>query len=41
MEEKCLFSSDSVPVVIPRHLVQDIDTEEDWEMAEKLYYSLK
>lgn len=35
--EKRLFTSDSVPVILPRHCVQDIDTPEDWEMAEKLY----
>jgi len=36
-EEKRLFSSDAVPVVLPRHLVQDIDSIEDWEVAERLY----
>lgn len=35
--EKRLFSSNSVPVFLPRHLVQDIDTPEDWEVAERLY----
>ena len=25
------------PLVIPRHQVQDIDTPEDWEVAEKMY----
>jgi pseudaminic acid cytidylyltransferase len=35
--EKRLFSSDSLPVVIPRSLVQDIDTPEDWEVAEQIY----
>ncbi len=24
----------AIPVVLPRHLVQDIDTEEDWKRAE-------
>jgi N-acylneuraminate cytidylyltransferase len=32
-----LFSSDSVPVIIPRQFVQDIDTLEDWEMAERMF----
>lgn len=32
-----LFSEDSVPVFIPRHLVQDIDTEEDWARAELMF----
>jgi len=36
-EEKRLFSCDSVPVVLPRYLVQDIDTLEDWDVAERLY----
>jgi pseudaminic acid cytidylyltransferase len=31
------FGKDSIPIVIPRYLVQDIDTLEDWERAEKLY----
>jgi pseudaminic acid cytidylyltransferase len=30
---------DAIPIIIPRHLVQDIDTEEDWDMAERLYRS--
>ena len=39
--EKKLFSSDSVPVILPRYLVQDIDTPEDWETAEKMYSVLR
>jgi len=31
------FGKDSIPVVLPRHLVQDIDTIEDWQRAEVLY----
>lgn len=31
------FSRASVPVLVPRALVQDIDTEEDWQRAEMLY----
>lgn len=31
------FGKDSIPVILPRHLVQDIDTEEDWQRAEVLY----
>ena len=37
LKEKKLFSTDSIPVIIPRFLVQDIDTMQDWEFAEKLY----
>jgi pseudaminic acid cytidylyltransferase len=36
-----LYSEQSVPVILPRHLVQDIDTEEDWLRAEFLYAALK
>ncbi len=31
---KPIFSSNSTPFLLPRHLVQDIDTQEDWERAE-------
>lgn len=31
------FGKDSIPVIIPRDLVQDIDTLEDWQRAETLY----
>lgn len=31
---KPIFSIDSVPIVLPRHRVQDIDTPEDWQRAE-------
>lgn len=40
LEARRLFSRDAVPVVIPRHLVQDIDTPEDWETAERMYRAL-
>jgi len=32
-----IFSQHSLPVVLPRHLVQDIDTPEDWLRAELMY----
>jgi len=35
-----MFSECSVPVVLPRHLVQDIDTLEDWTRAEYLHAAL-
>jgi N-acylneuraminate cytidylyltransferase len=31
------FGKDSIPIILPRYLVQDIDTLEDWQMVEKLY----
>ena len=36
-----LYSSASLPVILPRHLVQDIDTLQDWKRAEYLYAALK
>jgi len=35
------FGSESIPIVLPRYLVQDIDTPEDWEIAEILYEVLE
>jgi pseudaminic acid cytidylyltransferase len=32
-----IFSDNSLPVILPRHLVQDIDTPEDWLRAELMY----
>lgn len=32
-----MFAEHSIPIVLPRHLVQDIDTEEDWIRAELMY----
>lgn len=40
-KEGRLFTVNSVPVILPRHLVQDIDTPEDWERAELMYTVLK
>ncbi len=41
LEEKTFFSSKAIPIMLPRQLVQDIDTPEDWEFAEHLYNALK
>lgn len=41
MRGDLLFSPASLPVMLPRHLVQDIDTLEDWKRAEYLYAALK
>lgn len=35
-----LFSQRSIPVVLPRHRVQDIDTPEDWRRAELMLHVL-
>jgi N-acylneuraminate cytidylyltransferase len=36
-----IFGKDSIPIVLPRYLVQDIDTAEDWIRAEYMYESIK
>jgi pseudaminic acid cytidylyltransferase len=40
-ERKVIFSKDSTPYILPRYRVQDIDTLEDWSMAELMFHSLK
>jgi len=35
--DKIMFGADSIPIILPRHLVQDIDTLEDWIRAELMY----
>lgn len=35
-----MFGKDSIPIVLPRYLVQDIDTLEDWDRAEYMYQVL-
>ena len=34
------LTTDTLPVVLPRHLVQDIDTPQDWARAELLFQAL-
>lgn len=41
LNNKPIFSSGSVPLVLPRYRVQDIDTLEDWERAEKMFPSVR
>ena len=41
MQERVLFSKDSLPVILPSYLVQDIDTMEDWEKAEMMFVAMK
>ena len=38
--DEIMFSKDSIPIILPRHLVCDIDTLEDWTRAEFMYKSL-
>jgi len=40
-QKKPLFSKNSTPYILPRQLVQDIDTPEDWKRAELMYQVLK
>jgi pseudaminic acid cytidylyltransferase len=40
LEDAPLFSPRSAGVVLPRFLVQDIDTLEDWEQAELMYRTI-
>lgn len=36
-----MFGKDSIPIILPRYLVQDIDTPEDWERVEFMYEAVK
>lgn len=40
-EERKIFSSSSLPVVLPRYRVQDIDSPEDWIHAELMFKALR
>ena len=35
-----MFGKDSIPIILPRNLVQDIDTLEDWQRVELMYKSI-
>ena len=37
LENQPVFAPHSKAVILPRHRVQDIDTEEDWQRAELMY----
>jgi pseudaminic acid cytidylyltransferase len=39
--DKIMFGEDSIPVILPRHLVQDIDTLEDWDRVEIMYQAMQ
>lgn len=41
LDEVVTYSNNSLPIVLPRHLVQDIDKPEDWHHAELMYEVLK
>jgi len=40
-EGRVIFSPRALPVILPRHRVQDIDTPEDWTRAELMFAALK
>jgi pseudaminic acid cytidylyltransferase len=40
LEDMPLFARHSIGVILPRHLVQDIDTIEDWDQAELMYRAI-
>ena len=39
--KEIIFSKDSIPIILPRFLVQDIDSLEDWARAEIMYEVIK
>ena len=41
LEERPVYGPNTVPIVLPRHLVQDIDTEEDWHSAEWKFKAIR
>jgi len=41
LNDEILFSPASLPLILPRHRVQDIDSEEDWQRAELMFAALR
>ena len=41
LQGEMIFSPHSLPVLLPRHRVQDIDTPEDWARAEWLFKAMQ
>ena len=41
LQERMIFAPGSMPVQLPRHRVQDIDTPEDWVRAEWLFKAMQ
>jgi len=41
LQGQMIFSPASLPVMLPRHRVQDIDTPEDWVRAEWLFKAMQ
>lgn len=41
LNESTIFGPQSVPVMLPRHRVQDVDTQEDWTRAEWMFHAMR
>ena len=41
MKEERILDQNTVPIYIPRYKVQDIDDEEDWIQAERIFNKLR
>jgi pseudaminic acid cytidylyltransferase len=41
LQNQKMYGRDALPVILPRYLVQDIDTPEDWETAERMFQALQ
>jgi pseudaminic acid cytidylyltransferase len=41
LQNQKMYGRDALPVILPRYLVQDIDTPEDWETAEYMFQALQ
>lgn len=41
LEQRTIFSPHAMPVVLPAHRVQDIDTEDDWLRAEWMFKAMQ
>ena len=41
IKQRPIFSKSATPYILPRYLVQDVDTPEDWKRAELMYQMLK
>jgi pseudaminic acid cytidylyltransferase len=41
LQKRQIFGLNSLPVILPRHRVQDIDTPEDWTRAEWLFKAMQ
>jgi N-acylneuraminate cytidylyltransferase len=41
LQGRMIFGPSSMPVIVPRHRVQDIDTPEDWVRAEWLFKAMQ